>query len=264
MIAGIAAGALIVLVGVGLAWWSQRGPSKPSIGQAVDRFRSATTVPATLETLQPQPGVYIYAGSGEERLSFMATHQPQDGDLPGTVTRGANGCWDFAIEYNSFHRQTWHRCVVKGRLTERGNTTEQKFDFGPLSESEHAEVVCDPAIVLYDPEASPGDSSPVRCRGHSDTTNANMTQRGRVTFVGRTTVTVGGKRVPALHFAQDLTISGDQRGSSHEELWIAAKDGLPLREERTTTVVSPAPAPLNEVTYSEHGRWLLTSTTPKT
>jgi hypothetical protein len=260
----IVVGVVLIIVGAGLVWWTQRGPSRPSVSDAVDRFRSSSTVPSPTLTLQPQGGVYIYAGTGEERLSFLTTHQSQDGSLPGTVTRGAKGCWTFAIEYNSFHRQTWSYCAVDGRLVEPGNTTEQKFDFGPLSQSEHTEVVCDPATTLFSPSASAGDRSPVRCRGRSQTTKTDMTQRGDITFVGRTTVRVGTTRVPALHYSRDVRISGGQTGSSQEDLWIAVDDGLPLREQRTISVVSPAPAPLNHVTYSEHGQWQLTSLVPRT
>ena len=213
--------------------------------------------------LQPKPGVYIYAGTGEEKLSFLGTHQSQVGQLPGTVTREASGCWTFAIEYNSFHRQTWRRCVVGDRLLERGNTTEQKFAFGALSQSEHTDVVCDPALTLSDPEVRPGHRETVACTGRSQTTKTKMLQRGQLDFVGPSVVTVAGKKVAALHFSQDVTISGGQAGSTREELWIAAADGLPLRERRTIKVVSPAPAPINEVTYSEQGTWRLTSMSPR-
>jgi hypothetical protein len=162
------------------------------------------------------------------------------------------------------HRQTWSRCAKDGRLLEHGNISEQKFDFGALSQSERTQVVCEPSTILYDVAVAPGHREPVRCTGHSQTTKTHMKQRGRLTFVGRTTVVVGGTRVPALHYAQDIAVSGDQTGSSHEEAWIAAKDGLPLREERIISVVSPAPAPLNHVTYAEHGRWQLTSLTSRT
>lgn len=253
-----------LVVGGGVAWWWHRGPSRPSIGGAIDRFRSSSPTRRGTVALQPHPGVYVYAGSGNEHLSFLATHQSQDGNLPGTVTSGAGGCWSFAIEYNSFHRQTWGRCAVDGRLVERGGTTDQKFDFGAFTQSEHTDVACDPPTTLYDPATAPGHRGPVRCGGHSRTTKADMTEQGRVTFLGRTTVVVGATRVAALHYEQDLTLTGDQTGSQHEDVWIAADDALPLRDQRTITVVSPAPAPLGHVTYTEHGNWQLTSLTPRT
>ena len=263
IVLGFVLGLLVTIVVAGFVWWNNRGPSRPSISDAIERFRDDGTT-GTDAVLQPKPGVYIYEGTGEEKLSFLGTHQSQDGRLPATVTREPDGCWTFSIEYNSFHRQTWRRCQVGDRLVESGNTTDQKFDFGALSQSEHTTVACDPRLTLIDPADRPGRRERVRCTGHSQTTKATMHQRGVLTYVGSTVVTVAGRKIPALHFSEDVTISGGQTGTSREELWIAAADGLPLREERTISVRSPAPAPLNEVTYTEQGSWRLTSITPRT
>ncbi len=252
-----------IAVTVALVVWSNRGPSRASVGDAVDSFRSGSPAGRSAATLRPASGVYVYAGTGEEKLSFLSTHQSQDGRLPGTVRRDADGCWTFEIEYNSFHRQTWRRCAVNGRLVERGGTVDQKFDFGALSQSEHSVVTCRPAIVLFDPASRPGHREPVRCTGRSETTKSEMLQRGILKFVGPTAVRIDGQRIAALHFAQDVTFTGGQSGSQHEELWMAAADGLPLRELRSITVVSPAPAPLHEVTYTERGTWRLTSMKPR-
>ncbi len=252
------------LVGAGAWWMSHRGPGRPSIGGAVGRFRSSSGSSVGSGTARPEPGVYVYSGTGDEHLSFLATSQSQDGSLPGTVALGSGDCWELTVEYNSFHRQAWSFCSTGGRLMESANSTDQKFDFGPLSQSEHTEVVCHPPITFADPARAPGDHDPVRCTGHSQTTKADMTQRGHVTFLGRTTVRVGSRRIPALHVEQDITIAGDQQGSQHEELWIAKQTGLPLREQRSIRVASPAPAPLNHVTYTERGSWRLTSMTPRT
>jgi hypothetical protein len=205
--------------------------------------------------------VYVYAGEGGEHLSFLSTSQSQDGDLPGTVTARADGCFDFTIEYNSFHRQRWSRCVDGDQLVEGANSTEQKFDFGPLSEEEHTTIECSPATVFRASES--GRSTPVRCTGSSETTGATQHQRGSTTFVGRTHVRVGDRRVPALHFRQAVRIQGEQHGSSREDIWFAEGSWLPLREERTIRVVSPAPSPLGEVTYTEKGRWQLRSLTAR-
>jgi hypothetical protein len=255
----------LVLGGAGYvgAMWLRRGPSRPSVNGAVDRFRSSSTGTRSVAS-QPRPGVYLYAGTGAEHLSFLSTEQSQVGNLPGTVTTGTDGCWTFAIEYNSFHRQSWNRCARNGRLVELGGVTDQRFDFGAFGQSEHTVVVCDPPIVLDAPDAVVGDTRAIRCDGHSQTTGADQHQRGRITYLGRTTVTVAGTRVAAVHYREDFTIGGGQKGSTHEEVWAAATDGLPLREVRTIEVVSPAPAPIHEVTYREHGTWRLTSLTPRT
>jgi hypothetical protein len=252
------------LATLGGALLLRHGPSRASVGGAVDRFRAKGSTSGATVALQPTPGVYVYAGTGDEHLSFLSTSQSQEGDLPGTVTAGAYGCWTFAIEYNSFHHQSWRRCATDGRLVEPGGTTDQHFDFGVFSQSEHTDVVCDPPTVLFDPAFADGHVGPVRCVGRSETTNADMVQRGQVTFVGRTTVRVGTTPVPALHYRQDVRITGGQHGSSHESVWLAADTGLPVREERAIEVVSPAPSPINTVTYRERGAWRLTSLTPRT
>jgi hypothetical protein len=208
--------------------------------------------------------VYVYAGTGEERLSFLATHQSQNGNLPATVALTTNGCWTFSIEYNSFHRQVSDRCTVGGRFVDRGNSTDQKFDFGPLSQSEHTVITCDPPTTLVDPARVRGAHALVRCTGHSQTTKADMIQRGRVTVLTPTTVVVGGRRIAAFHYVQEFGITGGQTGSNREEVWIDRETGLPLREQRDIRVVSPAPAPLTRVTYTERGSWTLTSMTPRT
>jgi hypothetical protein len=255
-VAGAIVFALVALLGW---WWGARGPSRPSLEGAVDRFRSSSTSRAVRG---PRPGLYVYASTGEEKLSFLSTHQSQDGNLPGTVVARSDGCFDFTIEYNSFHRQGWTRCETDGQWVERQNTTEQKFDFGPFSQQEHARITCSPPTV-FPRNASPGSSTKVRCTGFSETTNATQRQRGRLTFVGPTTVRVGDTRVPALHFRQKTEISGEQHGASEEEIWLATSDGLPLRESRDIRVVSPGPAPINEVTYTERGEWRLTSLEPR-
>jgi hypothetical protein len=263
-VAAIVTSALL-LGGAGFvgAMWLRRGPSRPSVSGAVNRFRSSATGTRSVAS-QPRPGVYLYAGTGAEHLSFLSTTQSQVGSLPGTVTTGAGGCWTFAIDYNSFHRQSWSRCARNGRLVELGGVTDQRFDFGAFGQSEHTVVVCDPPIVLADPTAVAGHTGAVRCNGHSQTTGADQRQRGRITDLGRTSVVVHGTPVAAVHYREDFTISGGQQGSTHEEVWVAAENGLPLREVRTIEVVSPAPAPINEVTYREHGTWRLTSLTPRT
>ena len=59
-------------------------------------------------------------------------------------------------------------------------------------------------------------------------------------------------------------MSGDQTGDVAVDTWFAESDGLPLKETHDIRVVSPAPAPIDHVTYSERGSWRLTSLTPRT
>jgi len=244
--------------------WHGRGPSRPSIDTAVGRFRaSSSTVPTAGQSLVPPAGVYVYAGSGEESLSFMDTHQRQGPQEPGTVTVAASGCWTLRLDFNTFHSQTWERCVENGKLAEHGGTTTQKFDFLAFKQSEHSVVTCDPPMIVADPAASVGSHSSATCLGHSQTTNANITQEATITYLARDSILVGNSAIPALHTREAIQFSGDQHGNETVDVWFASDTGLPLREQHTLSVVSPAPAPLNRVTYTESGNWQLTSLQPK-
>jgi len=246
------------------AWrWRERGPSKPSVSAAIGQFRSSSTIAAS-GSRQPRSGVYLYAGSGTESLSFLSTTQSQGRIEPGTVTAQPGGCWQFRIAYNSFHSQTWSRCWKGSHLLESGGTTTQRFDFVTFKTSEHSVVTCQPPMVDADLDAKPGATTPIHCTGRSQTTHASFTQSGTTTFVGRESVMVAGVAVPAFHVRQDTRLSGGQTGGAHTDIWIAVADGLPLEESHTIHVVSPAPAPLNHVTYNESGRWQLISMTPRT
>jgi hypothetical protein len=91
-----------------------------------------------------------------------------------------------------------------------------------------------------------------------------MITSGIRTLVGRETLQIGGEAVESLHYRMEQTMSGDQRGTEKTDMWFSATSGLPLRNERLIEVVSPAPSPLDEVTYTERGNWELTSLQPQT
>ncbi len=255
---------LAVAFGLFAYRWEQRGPDHASIGGAVGRFRSSTTLPPSATVLQPPGGVYVYIGEGGESLSFLSTHQNQGPREPGTVTVLPNGCWEFRMEYNSFHSQTWNRCSTGGKLVETGGTTDQRFDFVAFQQREHSVVTCDPPMTLADLNARPGTTWPVHCVGHSETTKTTLYQDGTSTFVGFEDIVIAGKPVRAIHNVEVLRTSGDQQGELHQDLWLDASNGLPLKEAHDIHIVSPAPKPINEVTYTERGSWQIASLTPRT
>ncbi len=259
--------ATLVCLGAGsyYVWrWEQRGPSRPSVGAAVNRFRTSTSAPDAPANWTPRPGVYLYAGHGTESLSFLGTKQGQGPTEPGTITSLPNGCWTLRMDFNSFHSQTWTRCSVGGALTERAGTTDQKFDFAAFSTTEHTDVTCVAPIPLAGLTRPAGTTSTFRCQQQSRTTKAVAQQDGTVTFLGRDTVLVEGQKVPALHTHEQVHLSGGQTGDVTIDLWFAVNNALPLAERHTIRVVSPAPAPLHHVTYTEEGSWQLRSLTPRT
>jgi hypothetical protein len=145
--------------------------------------------------LVPTPGVYTFAGDGQEKLSFMATHQQQGRTLPATVTHEENNCWRFEI------------------VTRR-----------PAA----------PTCSRGEPRNSSGPS-----------------------------IDVGGTPVHALHYHAERTISGSQTGHEVSDFWFSVANGMLVRNERDIRVISPAPAPLHSVTYTEHGWFQLEALTAR-
>jgi hypothetical protein len=246
--------------------WQHRGPSAPSVSDAIGRFRTSSTfgTGSTQQRFVPPEGVYLYDGTGRESLSFLSTKQNQGPIEPGTVVHRSDGCWEFRLDYNSFHSQTWMRCATRKQLRESGGTTTQKFDFATFKMAEHSTVTCDAAFVVLNPDAKPGTKSPMRCEGRSQTTKSTLVQQGVATYVGPDPVTVGGVAVLAGHTRERMRLSGDQTGNVDIDIWFDVVTGLPLKEAHHIRVVSPAPPPLDHVTYAEDGVWQLRSTTPRT
>src|SRR4029078_10920165 len=120
-------------------------------------------------------------------------------------------------------------------------------------------LVCDPPFVALNPRARVGDSVATHCSGHSETTGTDMSSVGTMQYAGRANLDIAGRHVPALHYIADRTLTGDQSGREHVEMWFAERNGLPWRHEREIGVASPAPAPLNSVTYEERGHWQITN-----
>jgi hypothetical protein len=193
----------------------------------------------------------------------MATHQKQGPTMPATVTPTGGGCWSFAVEYNSFHQQTWNWCLRDGRVVELGGTTLQAFDFAAFKVDEKSTVVCDPPFVIVDPEDVPGESTTARCRGHSTTTGSDMRENGTVRFVGREVLDIANTSVPTLHYRAEQEISGDQTGRQTSDFWFEAANLMLVRNERNVRVASPAPAPLNSVSYTERGWFELMTLEPQ-
>lgn len=222
--------------------------------------KSATTITSGLPL--PADGVYVYDGDGEEELELLGTTQPQGPQLPATVTTTGDGCFTFMIEYNEHHSQDWHFCEDDGTLVETGGSTTQQFDFVAFQVDNVTAFECDPPGLRVDPAAEPGDSWGQSCTGRSEQNDTTTISGGTNTFVGTEDLTVDGETVATLHYSQERVIGGDQTGTTTEDVWFAADSMLPVREERSSQIESPAPAPLGSVTYTEHGWWQLADLHP--
>jgi hypothetical protein len=257
------AGVILVGVTAFVVVWRRSGAREVSTEEARRRFAaSSSTQPPNPEVLRPAAGVYLYRGSGTEKLSLPPKSQHQGPRMPGTVTHRRDGCWTFRIDYSTKHWQTWVYCPRAGGLVERGGQTFERWDFVFTTYDSTSTFTCDPPSVTIRVAMQPGDRWQQSCRGTSSGTEGVGVTSGPYTFVGEDTLTIGGTRVPAYRFHQERTMSGSQSGTQTADLWFAQSDGLPLRNERNQTVRTDTV--VGTSTYTERGEFTLTSLQPQT
>ncbi len=242
--------------------WNRSGAHQASTSDAQRRFeQSSATQPPNTSVLRPAAGVYSYRGSGTEHLSLPPKTQNQGPLMPATVTHRTDGCWTFRIDYNTAHWQTWIYCPRNGGLVELGGQTFERWDFVFTKYDSTSTFTCDPPSVAIRATMRAGDQWRQTCSGKSSGTTGTATTSGPYTFVGPENVVVGGTAVPAYHFRQVRTLSGNQTGTQSADLWFAVNDGLPLRNERQVTVHTDTV--IGSSTYTESGSFELTSLVPQ-
>ena len=255
--------AAAVVVGGAISFaisWSHRGADEASLDRAVERFRTSHGA-STAGFLRPASGVYTFVGTGTEKLSLLATTQHWGPRIPVTVTGDTKKCWTFRVDYSTHHWQSVRYCA-KGRvLHQTGETTSQTFDFVAVEVSDANETVCDPPADRVRVDAQPRTRWPVKCDGHSTSRGTRFHAAGTDTFIGIERLRIGGEVVPVYHYSVDRTLTGDQSGSEHYDMWYSVLDGLPLKTVRRVTVKSPSP--IGAVTYTEKGAYTLNSLTPR-
>jgi len=257
--------ALVVVVAafaVVAVLWQRDTAHEVSVDEARRRYDESapSTQPAAPTVLRPAAGVYLYRGTGTESLTLPPKDHAQGPDMPATVVHRADGCWTFRLDYSSAHWQQWTFCPTDGGLVEVGNQTFETWDFVFTTYDSSTTMTCDPPSVLIRANMEPGDSWKQKCRGSSSNNPGETVTAGPYTFVGDTTVAVGGTEVPAYHFRQVRTLSGVQHGATTTELWFDRRTGLMLRNVRHQSVRTDTP--IGASTYTEAGNFRLTSLQP--
>lgn len=256
--AGLVVVALGVLVVVALRGGGAR---QASMDEARKRFHASTsTQPSPPVLLRPAAGVYEYEGRGREHLDKPPKSQSQGPVVPATLTHGADGCWEFRVDYSTGHWQSWDYCSRDGTLVERGGMTYTKWDFVVFEVDNTSTFRCESVVIRRD--MAPGDRWDQRCSGTNTAVEGTTEISGSFTLVGVEDLAIGGTKVPAYRFRQDHTIAGAQDGTSQNELWFATRDGMPLKNIRRHVVKSDSP--IGKVTYTETGEFTLRSLEPRT
>jgi hypothetical protein len=255
-------GVVVIAGGAFVAYrWSQRGAAEVSTKDAIARYRQEEGTSSDSGSLRPANGVYTYQARGTERLSLLGTSQQWGPTMPVTVTHDTGKCWALRIDYNTNHSQTQQYCPSGTQLLDLGERIYQSFDFGVARVSDTNVITCKPPGQVIRVDAQPGDSWRQSCNGRGTGQGTKFRSAGTNTFVGIEKLRIDGKTVPALHYRQRRTLSGDQTGTEDTNSWFAIGDAMLLRSTHDTHVTSSSP--IGNVTYTERGQFQLASRTPR-
>ncbi len=248
---------LFVLVSVVL---TLEGRARPvTVNQAISRYHSD---PSADPGVHPPPGVYLYQGTGTDRLSLPPLSQAEGPTLPGTVEIQADGCWSFRIDYSTNHWQSWTYCARPTGLVETGGLVWQRWMVGPVAETNLSTLRCSLPLLSI-PSAPAADKVwPARCTGTSTQIHATQDTVGATRFLGQPILTIAGHKIPSVHIEVQWKLSGAQVGSERDDLWFDAQSGLPLQNRRSIQVRTGTP--FGPSTYTENGEFVLRNLTPRT
>jgi hypothetical protein len=226
-------------------------------GDAIPSEEPSATEPVPVESGaaptfgMPDEGVYTYATEGWETVSMAGARHDYPSETFSAV-RHIGGCrWETDHRFLEEHRERKEYCSDGSALLALGFDSYITF-FGQTAES-HGR--CDPPQVSAHLPADPGQRYTSTCAGDG------WTSQAIVTFIGRESVEVAGQAVEALHYTQETTLQGSNRGESHMDVWYHPATGLPLKVIRRTQ--SWAQAFGGEVEYNEDVQFTVTSLEPQ-
>lgn len=238
----------LALAAYGAWYFGLRDVAQPSsVEEAVTTFREetgpgrASPVPA---------GVYVYDTDGFERTDAL-TGVKHRYPRRSTITVTADPCgvrlrWD-VLEGRS---TTWTFCVTATGW-EVASQDERHTFFGRTERTTYT-CVDTPIRPRGD---RPGTAFEVAC----STDGAEERGSGRV--VGRETLRVGSRPVSTVHVTRSTSFTGEIRGRSAHDLWLARRTGVPVRVAMASQTTNDSP--VGDVHYDESVTLRLRSLEPR-
>lgn len=255
IVAAVAA-ALVVVVAGGVWSYLHPGTSPVPVRDAIDRFRKddAGSPIAEAEAAErlPEPGVYVYATTGFERLDALGgSRHAYPAQTTMTVER--NGC-GIRERWAPLEQrwQEYQRCWRGGGQALLADTGHHEF----FRQSATRTFACEDGVWLLPPEADIGSTWTKRCHNAD---GIDTTRRGRV--VGSPTIRVGGKDVRTIHVRYDDIITGASEGTAALDWWVDQRTGLTVRIVQRVDTRNDSP--IGRVGFHDEYRLALTSTTPQ-
>ena len=259
---GVPVGLLVVIMAVPVAGYLFRSkPGAVSIPSAIRRYRDTARAAGPDEFTRPAAGVYSVDGHGEERISAPPNSQQDGSVMPVSVQHLDHGCWRWRIDYNVAHWHEYDFCPSGAQLLLDSQRNYLKWDFGLASVTNVGEYRCEPPAPIAVEHPTVGQQFQHHCVGTNSAAPGVSVADGPAQIKGFETLTIGGKKVLAIHQNRLETMTGPQKGTITEEWWFAADTGLPLKASRTYRLTTSSP--IGDIDYSENGSWQLSSTVPK-
>jgi hypothetical protein len=220
-----------------------------SVGEAVTTFREETGDGSKAPSPVPE-GVYVYDTEGYERtdaLTGVRHRYPNRSTI--TVTPDPCGVrmrWD-VLEGRS---TTWTFCVGAAGW-ELASQDERHTFFGRV---ERTTYTC--SETLFRPVSDrPGPASAVTC------STGDAEERGTGRVVAREALRVAGRPIATVHLRKRTTFTGEIRGASTHDVWLARATGVPVRIVMTSRTTNDSP--VGDVHYDEDVSLQLRSLTPR-
>jgi hypothetical protein len=217
-------GALVVVLAVVASWFFLlRDSAEPvSVGRAVKQFRdrSGGALAGTVNGAPvPAAGVYAYRTTGSESfdLGFISARHPYPKRTVLTVRRGGCGV-QMRWEPLDVRSTTWETCPARGRWTIASFDESHEF-FGQRSDRAYR---CSGSPVAWSSDRPKGSLAST-CRSPQTTSVA----RGR--SLGVETLSVGDRRVKAVHVRLRVRVRGESDGGGTADTWYALSNGLVVK-----------------------------------
>ncbi len=215
---------------------------------------AATAASPTGPFTKPAEGVYAYATTGYEKVSFGGARHDYPSESFATV-RQKGGCqWEWEHRVVEEHVETSEYCGQPNLLQFLSDTEDITF-FG---QAQKRTVSCNPPEITLHVGDAVGARRTFVCTMDGGGGRIDET----VTYAGREVVTVGGTAVETYHAVIEGTQTGEAEGTSRFEIWVHPLTGLPVKQ--IVHVQTRSQAFGTTIDYTEDASYTLKSLTPST
>lgn len=220
--------------------------------QALRLYRQDQGSGAAGDVRLPTSGVYRYRTSGGEHLSIGGIGRSFP-SMSQMIVTDTGACTSFKWEPLVQHVEGLVVCPASdGALRISAASSFEQI----AGDTTTTVINCPSGTYLVPPDPHAGSRWRAVC--HS-TAHQRVVFSGEV--VGSSSVTVGGRRVPAVHTRVTLHFTGKTKGTNPNNYWVTPRDGLILRQQETVDVSEQA-GPLGAVRYGEQMAIVLQSRSP--